>query len=129
MQRIPTLIGISGHFNGECYPLQYGKTLTVGRSRAADFSLRRTPHYRTLQPDARETDEEAQTVSGKHFQITLHNLRSIEVKNLSPNGTYLDGKPVDSAVLNDLANTVHEIRFGLNEGFKLEMRTHEDAQA
>ena len=41
MQKIPTLIGTGGHVNGEEMKLDYGKTLVVGRSRAADFSLRR----------------------------------------------------------------------------------------
>jgi len=102
--------------------------LTVGRSRTADFSLRRTNEYRSKPQPQREADEEAQTVSGKHFQITLHNLRSIEIKNLSPNGTYIDGKMVESAVFNDVASVSHEIRFGVNEILKLEMQNREDEQ-
>ncbi|MCY3022024.1 MAG: FHA domain-containing protein [Planctomycetota bacterium] len=128
MQRIPTLVGIAGHFAGEVYPLRYGKTLTVGRSRDADFSLKRTEKYRTQTPEERERDESAQTVSAKHFQITMYNLRSIEVKNLSPNGLQVDGKPVEQAVLNDVANKPHELRFGLEEALRLEMRMHEDQE-
>ena len=127
MQRIPTLVGISGHFIGEVYPLEYGKPLTVGRSRTADFSLRRTLRYKNQDQAARDKDESAQTISSKHFQITMYNLRSIEIKNLSPNGTQLDGKPVETALISDIASHPHEIRFGTDEVFRLEMRAHEDS--
>jgi hypothetical protein len=126
MQRIPTLVGIGGHFDGEVYPLQYGKPLTVGRSRTADFSLRRTAKYRSQDEQAREADQDAKTVSAKHFQITMFNLGSIEIKNLSPNGIQVDGQRVDTAVIKDVTRKAHEIRFGLNEVFKLEMRMHEE---
>ena len=82
MQKIPTLIGVAGHFAGETFALEYGKTVTVGRSRAADFSLRRTQKYRVQDDVQREKDESAKTVSGKHFEITMYNLGSIEIRNL-----------------------------------------------
>jgi hypothetical protein len=126
MQRIPTLVGTGGHFEGEIYPLQYGKPLTVGRSRTADFSLRRTNKYREQSEQARELDQDAKTVSAKHFQITMFNLGSIEIKNLSPNGTQLDGAPVDTAVIKDVTRKPHELRFGSGEAFRLEMRMHEE---
>lgn len=126
MQRIPTLIGINGHFTGEIFPLQYGKTITIGRSRTADFSLRRTTKYRSQSANDRSEDASAKTVSAKHFQITMFNLRSIEIRNLSPNGTHLDGKLIEKAILNDAAAQTHEIRFGQDEAFKLEMRLHEE---
>jgi pSer/pThr/pTyr-binding forkhead associated (FHA) protein len=127
MQRIPTLIGVAGHFAGEVFPLRYGRTLTVGRSRSADFSLKRTERYRSQTQEQRENDEAAQTVSAKHFQITLYNLRSVEIKNLSPNGITVDGKPVDQTVLNDVATQPHEIRFGLEEAVRLEMQARADS--
>ena len=126
MQRVPTLVGISGHFKGESFNLVYGKTVTIGRSREADFSLKRTERYRTQSEAEREKDEAAQTVSGKHFQITLHNLRSIEIKNLSPNGIKIDGKKVESAVIDDVSSKPHEIAFGVDEMLKLEMGEQKD---
>lgn len=128
MQRIPTLVGTAGHFAGEVFPLRYGRTLTVGRSRTADFSLKRTERYRTQTQEQRDNDESAQTVSAKHFQITMYNLRSVEIRNLSPNGITVDGAPVDQIVLNDLATQAHEIRFGLEEAVRLEMQVRADAE-
>ncbi len=122
MQRVPTLVGISGHFKGQLYPLEYGKAMIVGRSRMVDISLRRTQKYRLLSEAEREKDEAAQTVSGKHVQVTMFNLSSIEVKNLSPNGTRVDGKPVDVTMISDVATKVHRIEFGIDEVLALEMR-------
>ena len=124
---VPTLIGVGGHFAGEAYALEYGRTLIVGRSRKADFSLKRTEVFRNQTPEARDGDDSAHTVSARHFQITMFNLRSIEIKNLSVNGTQLDGKWVESAIVNDISQKPHEIRFGLDEVLRLEMKEQKEA--
>jgi hypothetical protein len=126
MQKIPTLVGVTGHFKDEVFALEYGKTISVGRSREADFSLRRTEKYRAQSPVERENDATALTVSGKHFQITMYNLGSIEIKNLSPNGTLVDGKEIETFLVDDVTKHTHEIRFGQDEVLQLEMRAHED---
>ena len=41
----------------------YPARLTVGRSRSADFSLKRTEKYRTQAAEERDKDEDAQTVT------------------------------------------------------------------
>jgi pSer/pThr/pTyr-binding forkhead associated (FHA) protein len=126
MQRVPTLTGVAGHFKGESYRLEYGKTITVGRSREADFSLRRTEAYRAMNAAEQEADGAAKTVSGKHFQVTMYNLNSIEVRNLSSNGTSVDGKSIDVVMIDDIAQNAHEIHFGEHEVLRLEMQMHED---
>jgi pSer/pThr/pTyr-binding forkhead associated (FHA) protein len=128
MQRVPTLVGVGGHFKGERYALRYGRTVTIGRSREADFSLKRTDTYRNQSNDDHDKDVAAKTVSGKHLQVTMYNLRSIEIKNLSPNGTQVDGKVIETIVINDVADKPHEIRFGNEEVLRLEMREHADIQ-
>lgn len=126
MQRVPTLTGVAGHFKGESHRLEYGKTVVVGRSREADFSLRRTESYRALSAPEQEADNSARTVSGKHFQITMYNLNSIEIRNLSNNGTQVDGKTIDVVIIDDIAHAAHEIHFGETEIIRLEMQMHED---
>jgi len=126
MQRIPTLVGISGHFKDEIFRLQYGTTSVVGRSRDADFSLKRTKIYRAQSTEQRDADESAQTVSAKHFEVTMFNLRSIEVKNLSPNGIVVDGRSAQVAAFDDVNTRTHEIRFGTEEVLRLEMREYEE---
>ena len=124
-QKIPTLVGISGYSQGERFPLQYGKTLVIGRSRSADFSLRRLKKYLSLPIGEREKDEMFRTVSGRHFEITMYNLGAIEVKNLSGNGTLVDGEPIEMIVIEDIDERTYKIEIGLKEKFSLEMAEHD----
>jgi pSer/pThr/pTyr-binding forkhead associated (FHA) protein len=117
---------VSGHFKSEVFRLEYGKTVTVGRSREADFCLRRSEAYRALGSAEQEADNAAKTVSGKHFQVTMYNLNSIEIRNLSANGTWVDGQRIDVVMVDDISQHAHEIRFGEQEILKLEMQAHED---
>lgn len=126
MQRTPTLKGIEGHVKGEEVKLEYGRTIVVGRSRSCDFSLRRIKAWLEKGEEEREKDRSFKTVSGRHFEITMYNLGSIEIVNLSPNGTYVDGKRVDKIVLDDVPEKAHEIKIGTKEALRLELREAED---
>ena len=128
MQRVPTLRGIEGHVKGEEIKLEYGRTIVVGRSRSCDFSLRRIKGWLEKDQETREKDRAFRTVSGRHFEITMYNLGSIEVVNLSPNGTYVDGKRIDKTVIDDISEKSHEIKMGLDEKFELALREVEDEQ-
>ena len=127
MKQIPTLIGISGAFKGEICLLEQFRPYVVGRSRDADISVRRTDIFRRQTDAEREKDAAAKTISGRHFQIVFFNLNSIEIKNFSPNGTRVDGNPVDgSLVISDIASKTHEISCGQDARFRLELRDVED---
>lgn len=123
----PKLIGTAGHVIGEELALEYGRKIVVGRSRSADWSLVRMKSWSGKTEDERNADDAFRTVSGKHFEITMFNLGSIELVNLSPNGTLLDGKPVTRTTLTDVASTPHEIRFGADEIVRLEAKMQEEA--
>ena len=56
----------------------------------------------------------------------MYNLGSIEIVNLSPNGTYVDGTRVDKLVIDDIAEKTHEIKIGLEEKFELALCEVED---
>ena len=121
MSTKPVLVGVGGHVEGERMELDYGKTVVVGRSRSADFSLRRVPDVAKLSDEERQDDHELRTVSGKHFEITPFREDSIEIVNLSPNGTYVNGKRVDKIVLEDVAEKAYEIKLGAREVLRLEL--------
>ncbi len=121
MKRIPTLIGIAGHVKGAKFPLEYGVKLVIGRSREANISLQKMEAWDRLSPEEREKDEGFRTVSGKHFEIVMYNAKSIELSNLSSNGTWLDDKPVKQSIIDDLDRRAHLIRFGKNEIFSIEL--------
>lgn len=119
MQKVPVLVGLAGHVRGVRFPLEYGKTVVVGRSRSADLSLVCLDSYMKMGEEEQAKDRAFRTVSGKHFEVTMYNLKAIELVNLSPNGTYVDGKPVDRLLIDDVAEKEHEIAFGLAERLKL----------
>lgn len=124
---MPTLIGIGGPFKGEVFHLDHLRPLVVGRSRQADISVKRTAHYRAQNEQEREGDGDTKTISAKHFQITFFNLKSIEIKNLSVNGTLLDGQPVkEAALILDIATQPHEIQIGAQTRFKLALCEREE---
>jgi hypothetical protein len=123
----PRLVGLSGHVAGEELILEYGKKVVIGRSRSADWSLVRMKAWTAKSETEREADDAFRTVSGKHFEITMVNLGSIEIVNLSPNGTMLDGKPASRTTITDVASTPHEIRFGADEILRLETKVQGEA--
>jgi predicted transcriptional regulator len=57
----------------------------------------------------------------------MFNLNSIEIRNLSANGTWVDGHRIDAVMIDDISKNAHEIRFGEKEVMRLEMLAHEDA--
>jgi len=122
MDAVPTLVGIAGHVEGQEFPLEYGKKVIVGRSRSADWSLVQLPSWAAKSKQEQEDDHAFRTISGKHFEITMYNLGSIEVVNLSSNGTRLDGEALDRETITDVATNSHEIAFGADEVVKLELR-------
>jgi pSer/pThr/pTyr-binding forkhead associated (FHA) protein len=123
MALVPVLVGIGGPFKGEVHALEHLRTYIVGRSREADISVRRTEIFRLQNDNERDYDKAAKTISGKHFQIVFYNISSVEIRNLSPNGTYVDGQPVTSPlVIKDVATKSHDITFGADAKFRLEAR-------
>jgi hypothetical protein len=123
------LVGLAGHVAGEELALEYGKKVVVGRSRSADWSLVRMKPWAAKSEAERQADDAFRTVSGKHFEITMFNLGSIELVSLSPNGTQLDGQAVTRVTITDAASKAHEIRFGADEVLRLEAKEQPDAGA
>jgi pSer/pThr/pTyr-binding forkhead associated (FHA) protein len=121
------LVGVAGHVAGEELVLEYGKKVTVGRSRSADWSLVRMKSWTGKSEADQKADDAFRTVSGKHFEVTMFNLGSIEVVGLSRNGTQLDGKPVTRETITDVTAKSHEIRFGADEVLRLEAKVQEEA--
>ena len=122
MDAVPTLVGIAGHVKGEECPLEYGKKVVIGRSRGADWSLVQLKSWTDKTKQEQEDDHAFRTICGKHFEITMFNLGSIELVNLSSNGSRLDGKPFDRVTITDVATNSHEIAFGADEVLRLEVR-------
>ncbi|MBI2191411.1 MAG: FHA domain-containing protein [Planctomycetes bacterium] len=118
----PILIGIAGLIEGEQYPLQYGQSVVIGRSRSCDISLRKCARWQELPPEERNEEKDFKTVSRKHVRITFYNANSIEIEDLSSNGTFVDGQRVDRVLISDIKERDHEIQLGTQERFRLSWR-------
>jgi pSer/pThr/pTyr-binding forkhead associated (FHA) protein len=118
----PVLIGVEGFVQGEEYPLDYGQTLIIGRSRSCDISLRRCPKWLEQNPANRDETKDFKTVSRKHVRVSFYNANSIEIEDLSSNGTFVDGKRVDRILISDIKERGHELLLGTRERFKLVWR-------
>ena len=122
MAQGPVLVGVSGVVQGTVFPLVYGKSIVVGRSRSCDVSLRNCARWIEAEKAGKNPDKATKTVSRKHVKISYYNANSIEVEDLSSNGTFVDGKRVDRVVLTDLKEKPHNVQMGAGEIFRLEWR-------
>jgi len=116
------LVGVEGFIRGEEYPLWRGATVVIGRSRSCDISLRRCRSWLALDPAKRDEEKDFKTVSRKHVRLSYIGEDSIEIEDLSSNGTFLDGHRVTRAVIHNLRERSHELVLGSREKLRLEWR-------
>lgn len=117
MERL-SLKGLSGFALGELFYIEYGRTATIGRGRACSISYRNFKKY----PRKDEKNKGLLSISRKHLRITFYNAHSIELKDLSANGTYINGKPIIKRLfITDMptSKTPYVLKLGPNETFLL----------
>ncbi|MFP4057124.1 MAG: FHA domain-containing protein [Candidatus Brocadiia bacterium] len=125
MSEGPVLVGTGGFVRGEAYPLSAGSTVVIGRSRSCDISLRRCKAWLALEPEDRDEERDFRTVSRKHTRIRHRDDGTIEVEDLSSNGTFLNGERIRRAVISDLRERSYELLLGTREKFRLQWRSHD----
>lgn len=123
MAQGPVLVGADGFVRGVDFPIEYGSTVVVGRSRSCDLSLQLLDSWGALNPDEQSHEKDFKTVSRKHVRISYYNANSIEVEDLSSNGTFVDGKRIKRIVITDLRDRSYELLLGTREKFRLEWRS------
>ena len=116
------LIGKKGFCEGEKFPMEYGTTVTVGRSRECDISLRNCDRWKQLPKEKRDQHKDFLSVSRTHCRIAYQDDKWIEIQDTSANGTFVDGKKIARLVISDIKNNPHEIKLGPAEVFQLEWR-------
>jgi len=112
------LEGERGLAQGERFYLEHGEKKTIGRSRICDICLPRLKKYKTL-PKSEEKSPEVLGISRKHLQITFYNSQCVELKDMSTNGTYMDGKKIRKEIIADIKKQAHQVRLAKRETFKL----------
>lgn len=103
---------------GECFLLDQGVDLIIGRSRSCDISLRRTTAYLKTPPAARDSDHDFNTVSRRHLRLLVTDA-SAALQDLSTNGTFYNGEPLKDLMKVDLNSGACTIRLGTRESFQL----------
>ena len=88
------LIGVKGLVIGEKFFIPAGQTAVVGRSSVCDISLRNIPAVLNLRPADKNAGDAFRAVSSRHCVLAVHPNRMAVIKNLSPNGLFVDDAPV-----------------------------------
>ncbi len=123
--QVPVLLGTAGMVDGECFMLDRGMDIVVGRSRSCDVSLRRTAAYLKTPPAQRDGDHDFNTVSRRHLKVTITD-NTVSIQDLSTNGTFFNGEPMREPQKVDLAVGPCTVRLGTRESFQLLMLAKDD---
>lgn len=123
--QIPTLLlrPRDAEVQGETLRITLGMSVTVGRSRACEWSLKRTVPYLEDKEGGRERIRESlafRSVSRRHCRISFLAPDLVEIENLATNGTVVDGRPIDRMMLLDARLRLHTLQLG-PEGLVLEL--------
>lgn len=115
---ILVLKGTNGIAEGEIFYIHYGEEVTIGRGHECDISYLKFDRYQQEE----SKDKGLLSVSRKHLRISFYNTHSVELKDLSSNGSYLNGKLIKKrAFITHIATseTPYEIKLGPTETFLL----------
>jgi pSer/pThr/pTyr-binding forkhead associated (FHA) protein len=95
--------GRGGWFDGLRAVLEPGGVVVVGRSRSCHVSLRKSAAYREADDKAALVrSKEFNRISRIHCELTLVAPGKVEVRDLSSNGTWVQGSRVKGSVVADL---------------------------
>jgi hypothetical protein len=109
------LHGREGIGAGERVKVNLGETVHLGRGSRCAYSLKKTPRYLKDRDGDRAAIRGSlayRTVSRRHCRLSYVAPDRLELENLSPNGTFLDGHRFDRVVLDDVRRKVHTLRLG-----------------
>jgi len=101
--------------SGEILKLCLGESVVVGRSRHCDWSLKRAPAFLATESTDRAALRDTlpwKTTSRRHCRLSYVAPDIVDVENLSPNGTMVDGHQIDRILLTDCRHQRHEIQLG-----------------
>ena len=112
------LEGKKGVTEGERFCIDYGQTTTVGRSRVCGICLARLKKYKALSQEKKKNPE-ILSISRKHLQLSFFNAQCIELKDMSSNGTFLNGKRIKKEIISDIKKRPYDVRLGKRETLTL----------
>ena len=116
------LIGTDGLLKGHRIRIPLGESVVVGRSRSCTMSTRRSKTFLRASEEVQRrilADRTFLMVSRRHVQVTFHAKDNIEIRDLSKNGTFVNDRRVDRAILDGVDDGGVEIRLSRSETFRL----------
>jgi pSer/pThr/pTyr-binding forkhead associated (FHA) protein len=116
------LVGTEGLLKGHRLKVPLGESVVVGRSRSCDLSTRRSKAFLRATEEVQRrilADRAFLMVSRRHVQVTYHSADRIEIRDLSQNGTFVDDRRVDRAILSGVDDGGVEIRLSRSETLRL----------
>lgn len=119
---MPTLLltGSAGLVRGASFRIEPGTAVVLGRSRACGLSLHglgETAPARADTPRGRAF----RALSKRHVTLRLEEGGRVQIVDRSRHGTFVDGERIDTVILTDLAERIHEMRLGPVETFRMEL--------
>lgn len=121
VEKIECLVlkGVKGIAQGEEFYINLGETVTIGRSRFCKISLRRCPKYKALTKEEKKSND-VLSISRKHLRLVLSDPECIELRDISTNGTFIDGSRIKDKLISNIKDKTYEIRLGTHETFLLQ---------
>jgi len=116
------LKGVEGMLRNDTLVIRIGEVVVLGRSRQCDFSTRRSKRFLTAPEDEQRRildDRAFNKVSRRHARISFLARGQVEIRDMSRNGTFVDGKRVDRLLLKGLDGMGVEIRLADSERMRL----------
>jgi pSer/pThr/pTyr-binding forkhead associated (FHA) protein len=116
------LHGETGMLAGEQVLVPLGGSVVVGRSRSCDLSTRKSRAFRQASEAEQRVILAARDflrVSRRHVRITWRSKTQVEIRDLSRNGTWVNGVRIDRLMLPPPAEDPVEIRLANTETLRL----------
>jgi pSer/pThr/pTyr-binding forkhead associated (FHA) protein len=107
---------------GEQVLVPLGGSVVVGRSRSCDLSTRKSRAFRQASEAEQRVILAARDflrVSRRHVRITWRSKTQVEIRDLSRNGTWVNGVRIDRLMLPPPAEDPVEIRLANTETLRL----------
>ncbi|MFA5794404.1 MAG: FHA domain-containing protein [Candidatus Brocadiia bacterium] len=112
------LKGTKGLAQDETFYVNYGQIVNIGRAPYCEISYQDFKNY-----PKDESRDYTLNISREHLRISFYNTHSVQLKDLSSNGTFVNGRAIRKIFITDIVDKSYEIKLGTTETFLLSADT------
>lgn len=116
------LEGTDGMLEGQGIRIAPGDAIVVGRSRSCDVSTRRSRRFLSSSEEEQRRildDEDFLKVSRRHMEVRYIRRGRVEIRDLSRNGTFVNGRRIGTTFVDPTESGGVELRMATTETFRL----------